>query len=75
MAWLLKGEASAYKQAWEERLEILHDDSVREVFFAPLPGYPGEMIYYTDFQVGENWVNSACARYYDKDYVGLEEKP
>ena len=75
MAWLLKGEARAYKQAWEERLEILHDDSVREVLFAPLPGYPGEMIYYADFQTGENWINSACARYYGKDYVGLEEEP
>ena len=70
-AWLLKGDAQTYAQEWEERLDVLHDDNVKEVYFQPLPG-DGGMVFYADFQQGENWVNKACAEYYDKDYVGLE---
>ena len=70
-AWLLKGYAKDYAQAWEERLVVLKDDSVREVYFDPLPGYE-ELVFYTDLQYGDNWVNRACADYYDKEYVGLK---
>lgn len=69
--WLVKGYARDYAQAWEERLEVLKDDSVKEVYFDPLPGYE-ELIFYTDLQYGENWVNKACAEYYNKEYVGLK---
>lgn len=69
--WLVKGYARDYAQAWEDRLEVLKDDSVKEVYFDPLPGYE-ELVFYADFQYGENWVNEACAEYYDKDYVGLK---
>ena len=69
--WLVKGYARDYAQAWEERLVILKDDSVKEVYFDPLPGYE-ELVFYTDLQYGDNWVNKACADYYDKDYVGLK---
>lgn len=69
--WLVKGYASEYAQAWEERLEVLKDDSVKTVYFDPLPGYE-ELIFYTDLKYGENWVNKACAEYYDKEYVGLK---
>lgn len=68
--WLAKGYAKDYAQAWEARLEILKDDSIREAYFDPLPGYE-ELIFYTDLQYGENWVNEACAAYYNKEYVGL----
>ena len=44
---------------------------MKEVYFDPLPGYE-ELVFYADFQYGENWVNEACAEYYDKDYVGLK---
>ncbi len=70
-AWLLKGYAKDYAQAWEERLIVLKDDSIKEVYFDPLPGYE-ELIFYTDLQYGDNWVNRACAEYYDKEYVGLK---
>lgn len=70
-AWLIKGYARDYAQAWEERLIVLKDDSVKEVYFDPLPGYE-ELIFYTDLQYGDNWVNRACADYYDKEYVGLK---
>lgn len=69
--WLVKGYARDYAQAWEERLKVLKDDSVKEVYFNPLPGYE-ELIFYTDLQYGENWVNNACAAYYEKEYVGLK---
>lgn len=70
-AWLFKGYATEYAEAWEERLEVLHDASVKEVYFDPLPGGV-EMVYYADFQPGENWVNNACEVYYEKDYIGLK---
>ena len=70
-AWLFKGYAREYADAWEERLVILKDDSVKEVYFDPLPGYE-ELVFYADFQPGENWVNNACEVYYEKDYIGLK---
>lgn len=70
-AWLAKGYARDYAQAWEERLEILKDDSIKEAYFAPLPGYE-ELVFYADLQYGENWINRACADYYDKESVGLK---
>lgn len=69
--WLVKGYAKDYAQAWEERLEVLRDDSIKEVYFDPLPGYE-ELVFYADLQYGEHWINNACAEYYDKDYVGLK---
>lgn len=69
--WLVKGYAKDYAQAWEERLEILNDDSVKEAYFDPLPGYE-ELVFYTDLQYGDKWINRVCAEYYDKEYVGLK---
>ncbi|MCM1044044.1 MAG: DUF6056 family protein [Candidatus Gastranaerophilales bacterium] len=65
-----QGWAQQYAKEWEERLEVLHDDSVKEVCFSPLSVYP-EMILYTDLQEadGYTWVNVDCAKYYDKDVI------
>jgi len=65
-----QGWAQQYAAEWEGRLEILHDGSVREVYFTPLSVYP-EMLMYTDLQEedGYIWVNDACALYYGKDSV------
>jgi len=71
-AWLRNGYAQEYARAWEERLKILEDDTIREAYFDPLPGLNGEMVFYADFQPGENWLNDACADYYRKDAVGLK---
>ncbi|MCM1091887.1 MAG: hypothetical protein NC092_06350 [Butyrivibrio sp.] len=67
-----QGWAQQYALEWQERLEVLHDDSVKQVEFAPLSVYP-ETILYTDLQdeEGYTWVNSACAKYYDKEYVHI----
>lgn len=68
-----QGWAQQYAIEWEERLEVLHDDSVKDVVFEPLSVYP-EMILYTDLQDenGYIWVNAACAEYYDKASVTVK---
>lgn len=65
-----QGWAQQYAAEWEERLEVLHDDSVKDVVFEPISVYP-EMILYTDLQDenGYTWVNQACAEYYDKNSI------
>ncbi|MCM1327481.1 MAG: DUF6056 family protein [Bacteroidales bacterium] len=66
-----QGWAKQYAVEWEERLEILHDNNIKEVEFKPV-SVPGELlVMYTDLQDedGYIWVNSACAEYYDKAYI------
>ena len=69
---LRQGLPQQYAKEWEERLEVLHDDRVKEVYFSPISIYPA-MIMYTDLQPedGYVWVNSACAQYYDKDVIRI----
>lgn len=66
-----QGWAQQYAVEWEERLEILHNDNIKEVEFEPLSAPAELLIMYTDLQDenGYIWVNSACAIYYDKEYV------
>ena len=68
-----QGWAQQYAIEWEERLEILHDESIREVEFEPLSVPPDLLLIYTDLQDenGYIWVNSACATYYDKEYIHI----
>lgn len=70
-----QGWAQQYAKEWEERLEVLRDESVTQVEFAPLSVYP-ETILYTDLQgeEGYTWVNKACARYYGKEYIRIIPK-
>ena len=65
-----QGWAQQYAREWEERLEVLHDDTVQEVEFYPLSVLP-ETITYADLQPpdGYIWVNHACAAYYGKSSV------
>lgn len=66
------GLPQQYAKEWEERLAVLHDDSVKEVCFPPISVYPA-MVMYTDLEPegGFTWVNSACAQYYDKDEIRI----
>lgn len=68
------GWARQYGEAWEARLKILNDDSIKQVEFQPLQ--PIELLMYTDLQPekGYIWVNSACASYYDKEYIHIVTK-
>ena len=67
-----QGWTRQYALEWRERLEVLHDEGVKQVEFAPLSVCP-ETILYTDLQDenGYTWVNKACAEYYDKEYVRI----
>ena len=65
-----QGWAQQYAAEWEERLEVLHDETIKDVVFEPLTVYP-EMILYTDLQdeQGYIWVNHDCADYYEKNSI------
>lgn len=68
---LRKGEAQQYRQEYEERLLVLEDSAIKEVYLEPFSVKPyllffNDMVYDT-----ENWVNKAMADYFDKDVVGL----
>lgn len=67
-----QGVAQQYAAEWDARLEVLHDDSVKEVEFTPLTALP-EMLLYTDLQeeTGYYWVNNDCATYYGKTYIHI----
>lgn len=65
-----QGWAQQYAIDWDARLEILHDDSIKNVEFQPLTGTP-ELVMYTDLQDenGYVWINHECAVYYGKESV------
>ena len=67
-----QGWSQQYAMEWRELLEVLHDETVTQVEFAPLSVYPETMLY-TDLQDedGYIWVNKACANYYDKEYIHI----
>lgn len=68
-----QGWAQQYGKEWEERLAVLHDDSIKEVTFAPLTVTPEVIMWYTDLQPEDGfvWVNGSCAEYYDKDVIRI----
>lgn len=71
---LQQGGPQQYAKEWEERLEVLRDDSVKEVVFPPISMDPGPgILLYADLQEegGYIWVNAACAEYYDKDEIRI----
>jgi hypothetical protein len=66
---IASGDASTYLNEKLERLEILEDDSIRDVVFEPHSVRP-ELLFqsdiYTDYTL---WENGVVATYYDKDSV------
>lgn len=70
-SWLLKGTASDYAAVWEDRLTVLHDDSIKNVEFEPIPGAT-DMIFYADFDPNNPWFSEICAKYYHKDSIGIK---
>lgn len=70
---LRKGEAQQYQQEYKERLVLLENPSVKEVYLEPFSVKP-YLLFFGDVAVDtEDWVNKAMADYYDKDVVGLKE--
>lgn len=70
---LRKGEAQQYREEYEERLVILQDPSVKEVYLEPFSMKP-YLLFFGDIAVDtEDWVNNAMENYYDKEVIGLKE--
>lgn len=69
---LRSGEAAAYHAAFEERLELLHDEEQRTVRLAPYPCTP-YLLYFDDITDDPgDWRNLSVAAYYGKTTVILK---
>ena len=72
--WLVRGYASEYKDAWENRLKLLKDPTVTDVEFESIDLYH-ELVYYADLtEDAGGWLNEKCAEYYGKNSVIVSEK-
>lgn len=70
---LRSGEAKQYRQDYEERLVLLEDPSIKEIFLEPFSATPYLLFFGDVVEDTEDWVNQAVAAYFDKDVVGLKE--
>lgn len=69
---ILRNEAQAYAEEFDERLEIYVDDSVKEVVLSPLTSHP-RLLFMEDLSDDSSyWTNQSVAKYYDKDSVRVE---
>lgn len=70
---LKNGEAAQFKQEYLERLAVLEDESIKEVYFEPYSVKP-YLLYEADIVEDPNdWVNKSVANVYDKVFVQLLE--
>lgn len=68
---LRHGQAQIYYAEHQERLKVLEDDSIKDVYFEPFSYYP-YLLFFGDITDNPNdWVNTAVAQYYGKDSVTL----
>jgi hypothetical protein len=69
---MVSGDARKYLDEKMERLEVLQDDSVREVVFSPHSVRP-ELLFQSDIYTDPTlWENEIVATYYGKDSVRVE---
>ena len=67
-------QAQTYYAEYQERLSVLKDDSVKEVYFEPYTYHP-YLLFFGDITSDPNdWVNRAMSSYYGKDSVTLTGK-
>lgn len=65
------GYAQTYYSEYLERLTVLEDDSVKDVYFEPFTFYP-YLLFFGDITDDPNdWTNRAMSSYYGKDSVTL----
>lgn len=70
-AALLSGKAQKYGEENEERLKILHDPNVKDVYFYPIQ-YGVDPIYNVDISAdNQDNANVSMAQFYNKDSVNL----
>ncbi len=67
----MKGYAREYARQWDERFEILRDDSITDPVFHKLTEPKCITLEYADLQLPDEyvWVNEACRQYYGKDSI------
>ena len=70
---LRDGSAANYYQEYQGRLEVLTDDTVKDVVFEPYVNRP-YALFFDDFQFSHNWINEDAAEYYGKDSISLQQK-
>lgn len=65
------GSAGTYKEENNQRLSILRDDTVKDAELTEYSVHP-DMLFYWDVTPDKNeWINTATAKYYEKDSVVL----
>lgn len=70
---LRHGEAQQYYQEYQERLEILEDNTAQEVQLKSFTLKP-YVLFFDDIETDkENWKNTAMAKYYGKTVIYLED--
>lgn len=70
---LRHGEAQQYYQEYQERLEILEDNTAQEVYLKSFTLKP-YVLFFDDIEADkENWKNAAMAKYFGKTAVYLIE--
>lgn len=70
---LRSGEAKQYLKEYEERLILLEDSNLKEVYLKPFSSAP-YLLFFGDVQEDtEDWVNKSIANYYGKEVVGRQE--
>lgn len=69
---LRSGEAAGYKAEYEARINVLEDESVKEVHFKEYT-YKPYLLYRDDLSKNaEDWINKSVAKIYDKDLVVVD---
>lgn len=68
---LRDGSAAGYYQEYQDRLEVLTDDTVKDVVFKPYQNRP-YALFFDDFQISYNWINEDAAEYYGKESISLK---
>lgn len=68
---LRRGEAQTYYAEYQERLAVLEDNTVKDVYFEPYTYYPYLLFFGDITDDPDDWVNRAVAAYYGKDSVTL----
>ena len=72
---LAKGQARAYEQEYQEKMQLLFDESLQEVVLSPFENRP-DMLYVGDFSGDPN--EETCrkaAQYFKKTAVSVGEPP
>ena len=70
---LHRGEAQQYKAEYEERLDILRDDTVRHAKLRPYT-YKPYVLFFNDIEPNpDDWINRSLADLFGKESVTLED--